>query len=464
MPSTPKPRSKRSRTVVKSDNLRVKRHSPARPVVKKSKAQPDAEPSAEAMKAEESNKEESLRELKKAMRGPSAGEDITAAYMHQLGSIPLFTPEQEIENARLLEEYEIEAWTLLLSAPRAVVHLQNEAGECEEEDISAIDKLLTSYRRSASKSKARKLKATPQRSKLIKDLAPRLRRFDSDNELLDSVLGRLRREVWRRRVLSDAPSFRMTQAQLSDIENERERAHQIRNKFVRSNLRLVVSVARKFGRYDIPIIDLIQEGNMGLMKAVHRFDHARGFRFSTYAHWWIRQSIERAIINKGSQVRLPVHVIEARRQINRAKAKLTQELERTPSVEEIAAQADLPVAKVEQVLRAPPQDAVSLDESVGGDDPRTFVDLVRDDSRPAIDEAVMRENTHSKVKELLSLLNPIEMDIIRRRFGIGDDTDQTLDEIGKAYNLSRERVRQIQAQGLAKMRRMCDRRNITNLS
>ena len=196
------------------------------------------------------------------------------------------------------------------------------------------------------------------------------------------------------------------------------------------------------------------------MKAVHRFDHRRGFRFSTYAHWWIRQSIERAIINKGSQVRLPVHVIDSRRQIGRATARLTQNLGRSPTSAEISRSIKIPKLKIEQILNGIQQDPVSLDESVGGDDPRKFLDLVRDDSRPPIDTSVIRENTHDRVRELLTNLNPIEKDIIRRRFGLGDDSDQTLDEIGKIYNLSRERVRQIQAQGLMKMRRMCERRQI----
>jgi RNA polymerase primary sigma factor len=233
-----------------------------------------------------------------------------------------------------------------------------------------------------------------------------------------------------------------------------------RNHFVRANLRLVVSVARNFHHFRIPFIDLIQEGNVGLMKAVHRFDHARGFRFSTYAHWWIRQAIERAIMNKGSQVRLPVHVLDARRQVQRARAKLTHALSRAPSLDELAQELQLPAAKVEQILAGVQQDPVSLDESISGEDPRRFLDLMRDPDRPDIDEALIRENTHARVRELLHLLNPIEKDIIRRRFGLGTDSDQTLDDIGKLYNLSRERVRQIQAQGLMKMRRMCERRRI----
>lgn len=270
----------------------------------------------------------------------------------------------------------------------------------------------------------------------------------------------IRPEVWSRRVITEKLAFRLTHADLTEIERSRGAALRVRNLFVRANLRLVVSVARNFHHYRVPFIDLIQEGNVGLMKAVHRFDHTRGFRFSTYAHWWIRQSIERAIINKGSQVRLPVHVIDIRRRYGRARAALAQSLGRVPTPQEVAAEMGMPLDKVEQATGGVQQEPISLDESVSDDDPRRLLDLVRDHEAAPLDEALIRENTHAKVRELLHLLGPIEKDIIRRRFGLGADADQTLDEIGKLYNLSRERVRQIQAQSLLKMRRMCERRRI----
>lgn len=391
---------------------------------------------------------------------PAAGRDLLASYMDQLSRIPLFTPQEELENARKLEELELITWNLVLLRPRAVEHALGEAGDLEPHVQKNIDKLLQSYRRATARSKSRKISPHPSRQKLIDTVARELREADYDKELLERIMQRLRREVWGRRVIDQSPAFRLTHQDLTEIEQARGTARRGRNDFVRANLRLVVSVARNFHHYRIPFIDLIQEGNVGLMKAVHRFDHRRGFRFSTYAHWWIRQSIERAIINKGSQVRLPVHVIDSRRQVGRATAKLTQSLGRAPTAQEIADTLDMSKAKVEQVKNGIQQDPVSLDESVSNDDPRKFLDLVRDDSKPSLDESLIRENTHDRVRELLQMLNPIEKDIIRRRFGLGDDSDQTLDQIGKIYNLSRERVRQIQAQGLQKMRRMCDRRQI----
>ena len=146
--------------------------------------------------------------------------------------------------------------------------------------------------------------------------------------------------------------------------------------------------------------------------------------------------------------------------MGRASAKLQQSLGRAPTPTEIGLSVKLPAEKVEQILGGIVQDPISLDEPAGDNDPRRFLDRVRDDNVLAVDEALIRENTHEHVRELLHLLNPIEKDIIRRRFGLGNDSDQTLDEIGRIYNLSRERVRQIQAQGLLKMRRMCERRKI----
>lgn len=423
--------------------------------------QPEAEPTSEDLASEQSLMEEEADDQNRKRQTPAPGKDLLASYMEQLSRIPLFTPAQELEAARQLETLELRTWDLVLTAPKAVQYLAHEASELEPDVRRSIEGLLQSYRRAAARTRKRKLPSSPKRKKVAEELGSALRFADFDKELLDRVMNRLRRDVWGRRVLDSSPAFRMTHADLTEIEKSRGQALRARNNFVRANLRLVVSVARNFHHYRIPFIDLIQEGNVGLMKAVHRFDHRRGFRFSTYAHWWIRQSIERAIINKGSQVRLPVHVIDSRRQIGRASANLTQRLGRAPTPAEIAKTVQMPKSKVEQILGGIQQDPVSLDESVSGDDPRRFVDLVRDEQSPALDEALIRENTHERVRELLHLLNPIEKDIIRRRFGLGDDSDQTLDEIGKLYNLSRERVRQIQAQGLMKMRRMCERRKIS---
>ncbi len=422
----------------------------------------EAEPSGDDLRDEEGMMAaERQRAAKKKRQSEAAGVDLLASYMGQLGQIPLFSPEQELAHAAELERLERALWAAILAHPRAAMHLGRQQAGLQPELIADLEHLNTSYRRAAARAFSRALPPAQVRTLLIDRLAAGLRFADFDKDLLEQLMARLRREVWERRVLTPHAAYRLTHADLTAIERARGSALRARNDFVRANLRLVVSVARKFNHYKIAFIDLIQEGNVGLMKAVHRFDHRRGFRFSTYAHWWIRQNIERAIMNKGSQVRLPVHVIDSRRQVGRATSKLTHSLGRTPTSGEIGHSLNIAAAKVEQIQRGINQDPISLDDPVGSHDPRKFLDMVHDSEAPAVDEALIRENTHAHVRALLHLLNPIEKDIIRRRFGLGQDSDQTLDEIGQIYNLSRERVRQIQAQGLMKMRRMCERRRIS---
>ena len=389
--------------------------------------------------------------------------DGLSQYMKQLSHIPLFTADQESEKAKELESFCVETWSIILNHPGMLEVLVQSSDDLEAETKESLAKLTGSYKRAAAKSDTLSKRKNSKRDELITRVSMELKNWDSDNALLDRILSGLRGLVWQPTHTATG-IFEITEKQLITLERSRGFTLRTRNQFVRANLRLVISVAKKFHNDKLAFIDLIQEGNIGLLKAVHRFDYRRGFRFSTYAHWWIRQSIERAIINKGSQVRLPVHVIDSRRQVKRTVNSLNHTLGRSPSSEEVAKSLQLPLAKVEDIQNGINPDPVSLDEELSSSDPRRFVDLVRDQSRPAIDEALIRENTLERIQDLMGLLNPMERDIIIRRFGIGDDTDQTLDEIGQRYNLSRERVRQIQVQGLAKMRRMCDRRQISSVS
>ena len=396
---------------------------------------------------------------KKKARAPS--DDTMSAYLAQLSHISLYTADEEQAQARKIESLELEFWQQALSYPAtAELTLGFLPEDAETEATELLTKLCQSYRRAIKRAGgAANIKPHSSRTKLVDTLSTSLRQADADNELLDAVADNARATFLKCDAeVDNSPA--LSEDHLVSLERARGAALRARNNFVRANLRLVVSVSKRFHNRNIPFLDLIQEGNVGLMKAVHRFDYRRGFRFSTYAHWWIRQSIERAIINKGSQVRLPVHVVDSRRQLQKAISKLRQRLGRSPSTGEIAAKTDQPVRKVEELLRSIQVDLLSLDEGLGDSDSRKVVDLIRDPNRPAIDDAVIRENTIERIRELMVQLNPMERDIIQRRFGLGHDEDETLDEIGRSYNLSRERVRQIQVQGLAKMRRMCDRRDI----
>jgi len=222
----------------------------------------------------------------------------------------------------------------------------------------------------------------------------------------------------------------------------------------------VVSVARRFHHFRMPLIDLIQEGNLGLIKSVHRFDHRKGFRFSTYAHWWIRQAIERAIMNKGAQVRLPVHVFDARREVAKVTRELTFSLGREPDLAEIAKALGMAESKLHDVLASVPRDPQSLDDPIGDDEDRTLAEAIACEG-PSPDEQVIALDEERRAKRLLTRLSPMEVDIITRRYGLKNDEDETLEEIGKSYRLSRERVRQIQVQGLKKIQRCVESRVVS---
>jgi RNA polymerase primary sigma factor len=321
----------------------------------------------------------------------------------------------------------------------------------------ALDRLL------ASATDA-KVNGTPED---VEEVSEALRELDDERHLIDEVIaicqqtmiaplpGEGTAERRKRTIDTD----RLHRQVLDDVVVQRGRALRLRNHFVRANLRLVVSVARRFHHYRLALIDLIQEGNLGLIKSVHRFDHRKGFRFSTYAHWWIRQAIERAIMNKGAQVRLPVHIFDARREVAKASHELQQQLGREATHAEIARALNVPAEKLEEILRAVPREPTSLDDPLGDDEDRTVGEVIADAEAAAPDERVIQVNEAKFVRKLLGKLSPMEMDIIRRRFGLGTDDDETLEEIGKSYNLSRERVRQIQVQGLKKMASYCEAAN-----
>ena len=232
-----------------------------------------------------------------------------------------------------------------------------------------------------------------------------------------------------------------------------------KNEFVKANLRLVVSIARRFNHGRLPLADLIQEGNIGLMKAVERYDYRRGFRFSTYASWWIRHAISRALADKGRAVRLPVHMIDAYHRIAKSQRELQSKLERPPSTQEIAAATGIEADKLEKMKTFLSETPVSLDRPISDEDGRRLIDVLVDPNEgPAVPEQMASSETQNEMLKLLASLKPIEADILRKRFGLVNDRERTLKEIGDEYRLSRERVRQLQEQALGKMRRAMAKR------
>ncbi len=406
-------------------------------------------------------------EISQIVKSDIALDGSLAHYFRDMAVHHVMSPQEELAAAARFLEVEIERWQAVLSYPPALTFVERTVAICMRAaevspmpvEFERLRRLVRSYRANRCKLDRR---TAARWNAIVAELAPKLRELDADRLFIEAAESEIEHIARSADDFEDVDESAEEPGQvlstgfmkyLAHVARARAELFRVKNRFLQANLRLVVSIARRYNRGRMPLIDLIQEGNIGLIKAVERFDHTRGYRFSTYASWWIRHAISRALADKGRAVRIPVHMLDTYNRVQRTAQQLAVRQGREPTQVELAAASGLPLEKLERIQKDWAETPFSLDRAVNDDDGRKFIDFIEDENVENPFDTVANNNWSTEVRRLLDTLTPMEARILRWRFGLDHEDELTLKEIGDKYNLSRERIRQLQEQALQKIRR-----------